>query len=335
MRLPAFDYQAPAHLVEVLSLKASLGQAASILAGGTDLVNRLRQRLVKPEVVVSLKNVAELRTARLEPVHLVLGAGLSLKEALANQVLRAEFKGLAEALEAIGHPACQGQAASLGGNILLETRCLYYNQSAFFRKGHERCFKAGGQVCLALPESKECSSVCLADSAPILLALSAQVKLASAKAERIIPVAQLFTGKGEAPFALQADEVLTEIWLPRPVGNFGSAFEKLRWRPYLDFALVSAAAAVSLNKDRVERLRLTIGGAGPAPLLVEEAGRLLGGQKPTEELVVQAAQAAEAAAAGRIIDNLGATSEYRRRMVRVVASKAIQKALARAARSLS
>jgi len=330
MRLPAFEYRSPESLDELLRIKAELGPAGAVLAGGTDLLVRLKQRLVKPEVVISLKKVDELKQIEADPINLAIGAGVTLDRVLADETVQAEFPGLHEAVGAIGHDSCQHHSATIGGNLLLQPRCLFYNQSEFWRQGHERCFKAGGQVCLALPESKECSCASLGDGAIMLLALSAQVKLASAGGERLIPIAQLFTGKGEEPFNLGQDEVLVDIRLPRPAGRTGSAYEKLSYRSFLDFALVSAAAFVSLNGKGVGRARLSIGGAGPAPLLVEEIGPLLRGQTLNQDLIAQAAEAAERAAAGRVVDNAGANPEYRRRMVGVMTARALSRAQARA-----
>jgi len=330
MRLPAFDYQAPASLSELTALKAELGSAAAVLAGGSDLLVRLERRLAAPEVLLSIKNIREIKEIKAEGVNLIIGAGASLHEVINDQTAREEFPGLVEALGAVGHQTCQHHTATIGGNLLLEPRCLHYNQSAFWRSGRERCFKAGGQVCLALPDSQECSSACLSDGAPMLVALSAQVKVASTRGERVLAASDLFTHKGETPFSLRPEEVLTEIRLPRPVNGFGSAYEKLSYRSHLDFPLISAAAAVGLSRGKIDRVRLVIGGAGPAPLVVDEADQLLRGEAPVPELIGRAGTAAATLAAGRIVDNAGATMEYRRRMVGVVAARALERAAGRA-----
>jgi CO/xanthine dehydrogenase FAD-binding subunit len=212
----------------------------------------------------------------------------------------------------------------------LEPRCFFYNQSDFWRKGHERCFKAGGQACLALPESKECSSVSQSDGAPMIVAYSGLLKLVSTAGERIIPAAQLFTGKGETPFSLAAEEVLTEIRLPRPAGRTGAAYEKLAFRSSLDFPLVSAAAVVGVGSDTFERARLVLGGVGPAPLTVPVADQVLRGQEPSPDLIDEVCSSAAESAAGRITGNTWSSADYRRQMVRVVARRALLRAIDRA-----
>ncbi|MCG8375818.1 MAG: FAD binding domain-containing protein [Chlorobiales bacterium] len=219
MHLPDFGFQAPQTLEELLGLKEEAGDSALVLAGGTDLVVRLKQRLAHPSTILSIRDVAELKKIEADPIHLRIGAGVSLASIMSHDSIRDEFPGLVQAVAAIGHPSCQHHSATLGGNLLLEPRCLYYNQSAFWRKGHERCLKTGGQVCLVNPEAKDCSSANRSDGATMLTAYSALVKLVSARGERLIPVSELFTGKGEAPFSLLEDEVLAEIRLPRPAGS--------------------------------------------------------------------------------------------------------------------
>ncbi len=330
MRLPALAYQAPDTLAELLTLKREHGPAAAVLAGGTDLMVRLKQRLARPDLLLSLRNIDELRRIEMEPIYARLGAAVSLEAVLTDQSMAQEFPGLIEALSRVGAPSFHRHAATLGGNLLLDTRCLMYNQSAFWRRGSERCFKAGGQVCLALPESKECSSACLSDGAPMLVALSAQVKLASVAGERVISAAALFTGKGEGPFALGDDEILVQVLLPRPAGSFGSAYEKLTPRSFIDFPLVSAAACLGMSKGKIERARLVLGAAGPKPVVVEEADAILRGRAPEEALIRQVAAAAENLAAGLIINNVWSEAEYRRQMVAVATRRALKRAADRA-----
>ncbi|MFH1090005.1 MAG: FAD binding domain-containing protein, partial [Pseudomonadota bacterium] len=218
MRLPSFEYLAPSSLAETLRLLAERAPAAAVLAGGTDLIPRLRYRLVKPDLVLSLSHVPELKEIRLDGLTLKIGACAVLQEVMNHPEVKAQAPGLADALKSIGAPNIQHRIGTIGGNLLLNTRCLFYNQSEWWRSGRERCLKNGGQVCHSLPESKECSASCQSDGAAMLSALSVQVVLKSAKGERMLPLAELFSGKGEAPFTLTPEELLTQvqIFLPPP-----------------------------------------------------------------------------------------------------------------------
>lgn len=330
MAIANVDYRAPESLTELLSLKAELGSAAAVLAGGTDLVLRLKQQLTRPDVLLSLKNVAELSAIETDPIHITIGAAATLSAVMDHPDVKAELPGLVEALSRIGHPSCQHARATLGGNLLLQTRCLFYNQSAFWRSGLERCFKDGGQVCLVLSESKECSSVNQSDGAPMALALSAQARLVSATGERLVSLAELYSGKGEEPFTLAPGEVLAQVRFPRPVGDFGQAYHKIALRSHIDYPLVGAAAALALENGVVDRVRLAVCGTGAAPLVIDSAEALLKGQAPDESIINEVGRAAESAVAGFIVNNAGTDEVYRRQMVAVAARRALTEAVARA-----
>ncbi|MEW6264361.1 MAG: FAD binding domain-containing protein [Thermodesulfobacteriota bacterium] len=327
MRLPPFEYQAPATLAQVLAVLQEKGQAAAVLAGGTDLIPRLRQRLVKADLILSLKNIPALQAIEADGAGIRIGAAATLQAVLEHPAVQKSFPGLVQALKSIGAAGIQHYTGSMGGNVLLNTRCLFYNQSEFWRSGRERCHKNGGQVCHALAESKDCHAVCQSDGAAMLAALSAQALIKKSGGERIAPLSDIFSGKGDAPFTLAADELLTEIQLFHPPPGAGQSYQKLRWRSAIDFPLISAAAVVTRSKGIIDRARLVIGGAGPAPLAVAEADKILKGQNPDQGLIEQAAQAAQKQAEGFIVDNTIAPAEYRRRMVRVMAGRALREAV--------
>jgi 4-hydroxybenzoyl-CoA reductase subunit beta len=329
MRLPPVDYQAPETLDQALTILNERGPAAAVLAGGTDLVVRLRQRLVTADTMVSLKNISELKTIRQEGVTLIIGAAASLRDVIDHPVVQQELPALALALESVGSPDIQHRQGTIGGNLLCNTRCIYYNQSGWWRSGLEHCFKDGGQVCHCLPDSKECTSGCQSDGVVMLTALSAQATIKSSKSERTVPVGQIFSGKGEAPFTLAADELITDIRIFLPAPGTGMSYQKLRWRSAVDYPLMSAAAVVTFSQDNLDRVRLVLGTAGPAPLVIDEAEKILRGKPPTPELIAQAASAARKKAEGLIVENTIAPAEYRRKMAEILARRALAEAVKR------
>ncbi|MFH1135071.1 MAG: FAD binding domain-containing protein [Pseudomonadota bacterium] len=331
MRLTKFEYRSPTTLGEALALLQEHGAAAAVLAGGTDLVPRLRNRLVKADLIVSLKNIPGLDEATVRGVNLELGARASLHRVMTQPEVRTFLPGLAQALASVGAPTIQHETGTIGGNLLLNTRCLQYNQSDWWRSGREPCLKNGGQVCHVLAESKECSASCQSDGAVMLAALSALATLKSALGERTIPLGELFSGRGEAPFTLLPGELLTGLRIMLPPPGTGTSYQKLRWRSAIDFPLVSAGAVVVMSRDKIDRVRLALGAAGPAPLVVGGLDGLLRGRKPTEELLEEAAATAQKQAEGVMVENAGAPAEYRRQMAGVVARRALTQAVERAA----
>jgi len=330
MRLPAFDYLAPGSLKDALEVLAEHGSAAVVQAGGTDLVPRLRQRLVRPDLVVSLKNLNELRGIAREGLTLRIGAMTTLKEVMDHDEVQGQFPGLVEAMASVGSPHIQHRTGAIGGNLLLGTRCLQYNQSEWWRSGREHCHKDGGQVCHVLPDSKECSASCQSDGAVMLVALGAQVVLRNVSGERVIKIPELFSGLGDAPFSLTPDELLTEIRLFLPPPGTGMSYRKLRWRSSIDFPLVSAGTMVTLSNGKFDRVRLALGAVGPAPLLVNEADKALRGRAPDSEAIEEATAQAGKKAEGSIVENTVAPAEYRRKMVAVLARRALSAAIERA-----
>jgi len=332
VRLPAFEYLEPRDRQEALDYLARYSENASILAGGSDLLVRMKQRLVRTSYVISLKHLKDLDGIRPdEDGRLCLGSNTPLVSIIRSPLLQGAYRGLTDAIRRIGAPPIQHYRGTIGGNLCLETRCLYYNQSAFWRSGRPRCQKDGGEICYAEENSDRCRSANVSDGACALMALDAEIVLESREGERSLPIEEFFTGKGESPFARSPDELVTTIRLPAPETAFGSSFRKLTYRSAIDFALVSASAGVKVEAGRIARARIAVGGAGAAPLLLREASEKLLGKSPEDgDAVAETAAQAGRHAAAFMVDNLGATLEYRQKMAAVLVRKAVQEALARA-----
>ena len=328
MRLPSFEYIEPRNLEEALGYLAIHAEKARVIAGGTDLIVRMKQRLVEPSFLISLKNLQELSFIRQENGMAVIGAMTSLSSLLDSALIRANCSALLEAIRRIGAPPVQHFRGTIGGNLCLQTRCLYYNQSAFWRSGRTRCHKDDGETCYAEENSDRCRSANQSDGACALMALGAKVMLESTRGKRILPIEEFFTGKGENPFATEPDEMVTEIRVPLAAKGQGSSFQKLTYRSALDFALVSAAAWLAVKKGKISDARISIGGAGASPLLLKEASGGLIGKKPEDTgSVLDTADQVRKHASAFMVDNLGATLEYRQKMSGVMARRAISGAL--------
>ena len=328
MRLPDFEYLEPANLEEALKWLADHATRTAILAGGTDLIVRMKQRLTRPEFLISLKNLHDLNFIRQEGDKAVIGAMTPLSSLLDSELLKAPFPALIQAARLIGAPPIQHFRGTIGGNLCLQTRCLYYNQSAFWRSGRTRCHKDNGETCYAEENSDRCRSANQSDGACALMALNAGIVLASSRGERTLPIEEFFTGKGESPFALETDELVTEIHVPLSGNGQGNSFQKLTYRSAIDFALVSAATWLYVENDTISAARIAIGGAGASPLILKEATEQLIGKSPKDrDAIEETAKQVRKHASAFMVDNLGSTLEYRQKMSEVMTKRAINDAI--------
>ena len=327
MRLPPFEYRAPETLDEAVRIKGEQGASALILAGGTDLIVNLKHRLLSPATLISIRKIKEMNGIRREPDALVVGAGTPLADTATNPEVIEHFPMLVKAIESIGAVGIQAFRGTVGGNLCLTPRCLLYNQSLFWRKGVGSCHRTGGKECHALEGSESCQSICSADTVPVLVALSAMLTLAGPGGKRMAPVSQFFTGKGESPFNMAPEEILTEIRIPLPWAPLSWSYQRLGIRSAVDFPLVNAAAVAIQEKGKVEHFRLAISGLGPAPIMLKEAESVIKGTEPSPDAVEQAGEIAFRAAEGIVVENASASRDYRIKMARVMARRAVRESL--------
>jgi len=327
MRLPPFEYHAPDTLEEALKIKSQLGASAAILAGGTDLVVNLKHRVFAPAALVSVKNVKEIKGIELKQDTLTIGAGTTLAEIAKNPDVQAHFPVLIKAVESIGAIGIQSFRGTVGGNICLQPRCILYNQSQFWRQGKGSCHRTGGKDCLALPDSESCQSICSGDTVPALLALSAMITITGAGGSKTIALSEFYTGKGETPFNLMPEEIVTEIRIPLPWAPISWSYQRVAYRSAVDFPLVNAAAVAILDKGKVENFKLAMSALGPAPVVLKDVEKSVKGSEPGPDLVNQARDMAHRAAEGIVVENACASRDYRIKMARVLAGRVVAKAL--------
>ncbi len=277
MRLPSFEYYAPESLDKALKVKGELGAQALVLAGGTDLIVNLKHRLFSPAALISLKNIEEMRGIEAKSDMLIIKAGTSLDEVSRNESVNKHFPLLSKAIESIGAIGIQRFRGTIGGNLCLQPRCILYNQSMFWRFGKAACHRTGGKDCLALPGAESCQSTISGDTVPVLVALSAQLTISGSGGKRTIPISDFFTAKGESPFKLAPDEILTEIRIPLPWGPISGSYQRLSFRSAVDFPLINAAASAIQENGKVESFRLVISAAGPAPVILKDVESLIKG----------------------------------------------------------
>ena len=238
MRLPRFDYLGPDSLEDALDLLATHRDDAKILAGGTDLLVRMKKGLLKPKFLISLKNLNELSYIKKEDNHIKIGAKTSIADIITSDLIKKEARALLQACEKIGAITIQHYRGTIGGNILQDNRCHHYNQSDFHRSGRQPCHKDGGKICYARDESDRCNSTCQSDGATALMALGANITLARKGGERTVDLTDFYTADGIMPFAMESDELLKEIIIPIQGGR--SAYHRLAYRSAIDYPIVCA-----------------------------------------------------------------------------------------------
>ncbi len=334
MTMPAFTLQRPRSVADAVRVLAEHGSDAMIIAGGTDVVPNLQMRLFAPRVLVDIKGVHELRGIEWSPSEgLRIGALTTLTEVCESRVVREKFPVLASAVHSIAGPL-QRNMGTLGGNLCLETRCLWYNQSHFWRKSLGGCLKLpmpnkDAQFpetrCHVAPGGERCWAVWSGDSAPALLALDAEVEIASARGTRRLPLAEFYKNDGMDRIALGRDELLTAVHVPaRTAGRRGS-YHKLRIRNSIDYPLAGIAAVFDVAKDgSVREARVALSAVNPAPLVVREAGELLAGKRYSPELLESVAHAAIRTA--KPLTTSASTPVYRREMVKLFTRRALEEA---------
>jgi 4-hydroxybenzoyl-CoA reductase subunit beta len=313
MRLPPCGYVAPATLAEAAAILEDEGPEAAILAGGTDLLAKMKRRQQRPRTLVGLRRIAGLRGVRGTPgAGLRIGAMTTLAELERHEAIRAHYPGLHQALRSIATPLLRN-AGTIGGNLCLDTRCNYYDQTWEWRRAINFCMKCDGDVCWVAPGSDVCLAVASSDAAPVLCAFGARLVLAGARGERTIEAKDLYRRDGIRFLAKDPAEIVAAVLLP-PAGRLRSSYSKLRRRGSFDFPVLGVAACLRFDRDVVADARLWLTAVSMAPVRAEEAERALVGRPLTGASIEEAAEGAWARA--KPVDNTDFTVRWRKEMTR-------------------
>ena len=312
MRLPRFRYYAPRTVVEAIAVRADAGPEGTYVAGGTDLYPNMKRRQQTPKVVVGLSRIPELSRIGEEDGGLALGAGLLLSDVENDPRVRGRYPGLAHAVTEISTPPLRNMG-TIGGNLLLDTRCNYYDQNYEWRKAIDFCMKKDGAICWVAPGSPRCLAVQSADTVPVLIAMGARAVLVSPDGSREIAVEDLYRNDGIDYVTKRPEELLAQVLLPKPNG-WRASYRKLRRRGAFDFPVLSVGAAVWLEGAVVTRARLVLGGVDSAPLRLSAAEASLTGRRLDRAAIADAAAAAMGPS--RPMDNTDFSFLWRKEMTR-------------------
>ena len=322
LRLPPFRYIAPASVDEAARILSEHGPEATVVAGGTDLYPNMKRRQMTPSLLVGLRGLRNLRGIRGDKESgIAIGAGTTLTEINEDPRIQEMYPALAKAAGWVSTPQLRNMG-TIGGNICLDTRCNYYNQSYFWRKAIGFCMKKDGDICLVAPGSPRCWAISSSDTVPVLMSLGATVSLRSVREERQIPVASLFQDDGIVYLTKAPDEILLSVSLP-PVNGLKSTYWKLRRRGSFDFPVLGVAAALSLDESgNCDDARLVLGAVGSEPHVIKAAKEMLLGQKLTPEIIESVAEVASKPSGP--LDNSALDHGYRKRMTRVFVTRALR-----------
>ena len=323
MSLPDFKLLRPRTLAEAVELLAQYADA-QIVAGGTDLIPSMKQRLFTPAYMIDIRRIAELRGVRNVPGQgTEIGALTTLTEIEHSGLIRRDYPVLHEAAKTVASPILRNMG-TLGGNICLDTRCLWYNQSLTWRTSCGFCIKKDGDLCHVAPGGSKCWAVFSGDTPPALLCLDAELEIAGPAGTRRLALRDFYTNVGDARMTLARNEMVARVFLPERTAGYRGVYRKLRVRGSIDYPLAGVAVVIKRSNGHVEDARVAITAVNPAPLLIRGVEKELVGKPVTVEIA--AAVGELAARTAKPLTTSALTPEYRREMIRVFAKRAVLEA---------
>ena len=320
LRLQSYQYHRPKTLVEAADLLAAHFNDAMLIAGGTDVMPNLKHRLFTPNHLIGIKGIGELHGITVAHEELIIGAAESLADIARNPLVLKHAGSLAEAAGSVAGPQLRNMG-TIGGNICLDTRCTYYNQTYFWRNALGFCLKKDGDVCHVTKVGKKCVAAHSADTPPVLMTLNAKVDLVSAQGTRTVDVADFFVADGIHNTVRRAHEIVARVRVPLPPAQTRTKFVKVRQRQAIDFPLLNIAVAADFDGDNVNALRIVVSALGSRPRAVTGLDRIADGKKLDEAMI--AAVADRAYQQCHPLENIIVDPDWRRAMVPIYVKRAL------------
>src|SRR5258707_2487455 len=338
MRLPKFDYRVPREIAEAVKIIAGSGPEGQFVAGGTVLFPNMKRRQQTPRTVISVMRVPELNQITGDGKSGIrIGASVTLTDIVEHPIINRDYPVIAHAARTISTPLLRNMG-TIGGNLLLDTRCNYYDQNYEWRKAINFCLKKDGDVCWVAPGSSKCWAVQSSALVPVMVAIGAKFRLVSTLGERMIDAAGFYNDDGIDYLKKRADELLVDIHLP-PTSGWRASYQKLRRRGAFDFPVLGVAACVRFEGssngtlpdgrvsalsggDRVSDARIVLGGIAPSPIDVSEGAHALIGNPFDDDHIAAAAEACYNKA--RPLDNTDFVMNWRKQMTREYTLRALR-----------
>ncbi len=280
--LPEFRLAHPRNIAEAIAARSEHPDSRFI-AGGSDLLVNLRHGLGRPDLLIDLSGIDELAEIDTGDGGMRIGAGVTIAALARHPTIAAHYRAAKQAAEAIAGPGHRVMG-TVGGNLCLDTRCIFYNQSEWWRRANGYCLKHRGEICHVAPQGKRCHAAFTGDLAPALLALGAEVEIAGADGKRRIPLEKLYVEDGLAHLAFAADELVIAVHLPASPPP--SLYSKVRVRGAIDYPLAGVAVALSVADGWVKSLRIGLTGTNSRPFVLAGTDAIIG--RPIDEKALQA-----------------------------------------------
>ena len=323
LTLPRFECVRPLGVAAALEDLTRHPGETLVIAGGTDAVPNLKHRLFEPSRLLLIGGLRELHFVRESDAGLELGPLVTLAEIAAHPMIRSQYPSLAQAAALVASPQIRNMG-TLGGNLCLDTRCTYYNQTYFWREALGFCLKKSGTICHVVPQGKRCVAAHSSDVAPALISLGASVEIVSAAGRRMVALDDFFVGDGVHNNLLVAGELITRVLVPRASRGLVAAYLKLRPRAAIDFPMLSVAFAARLERGLCQDARLVVGALGAKPRTIGGVTELARGRSLDQAL--GEALAAAAAKQCHPLINVAYDPDYRHAMVPVFVRRAVRAA---------
>jgi 4-hydroxybenzoyl-CoA reductase subunit beta len=324
MSLPRFKLLRPRTIEEAVALMLEHSQHVQILAGGTDLLPSMKQRLFTPEYVMDIRGIDEMQGIHVRAgIGVEIGALTPLSAVEDSEFIRRHYSVLHEAVKTVASPILRNMG-TIGGNICLDTRCVWYNQSLQWRKSCGFCIKKDGDLCHVAPGGTKCWAAFSGDTAPALLCLNAELEIVGPVGVRRMLLKDFYTNEGDARMRLEGHEMVTRVFLPQSSSGWKGSYQKLRLRGSIDYPLAGVAVALRQNGGPIQGARVAITAVNPAPLLVPGAEHALVGKKLDDYTAMVVGELA--AKTAKPLTTSALTPEYRREIIKVYTKRALMKA---------
>jgi 4-hydroxybenzoyl-CoA reductase subunit beta len=320
LTLPPFQYHSPKSVDEAVGLLSQFGTEAKVIAGGTDLIPNMKHRLFTPSHVIGLQAIEGLCGIAERDGIIRIGAMTSIATLAKDGLIARKLPSLAKAAGQIAGPQLR-EMGTLGGNICLDTRCVYYNQTYFWRQALGFCLKKDGTVCHVVKAGRRCVAAASNDTAPVLMTVGATIRLVGPSGQRQIPICDFYVSDGIKNTVIEPNELLVDVAIPIPAPSTLLRYEKLRVRAAIDYpALTVAIAANLVERRRVEWIRMVVSALGARPHLVKQLESFQG-REMNLPLAGEIAQVAYKQC--HPLTNINVEPVWRRKMLQVMIRRAL------------